>query len=443
MTQQTPRQIKLGVILEGVGADHTTWRDPAVRTDASIDINWYIEATRQAEQSKFDLVFIIDSLFITPETAPHFLNRLEPMTMLSAVAAATSKIGLVATVTTSYTEPYNVARQFASLDQISQGRAGWNVVTTALTGAARNFGREDHIDHTVRYARAKEYVDVAKGLWDSYEDGAFPRDKQTGVFLDKTKLHPLNHKGEFFTVAGPLAVTRSPQGQPVLFQAGDSSDGRQLAAQIAEGTITAIEDFESAQEYYADVKRRAAALGRDPDLIRIMPGIAPIIAETDDEAEAIASGHEGDVTIDKRLIELGRSFDNHDFSSYPLDEPFPVMDLANMNGMKGRAERIIRVSGEQNLTLREAAVRFGRRLASFVGSPATVADEMQRWFESGAADGFLLRVARPGDYTMFREKVVPILQERGLFRTEYEADTLRGNLGLPIPPNRWSGAAKA
>ena len=443
MTQQTPRQIKLGVILEGVGADHTTWRDPAVRTDASIDINWYIEATRQAEQSKFDLVFIIDSLFITPETAPHFLNRLEPMTMLSAVAAATSKIGLVATVTTSYTEPYNVARQFASLDQISQGRAGWNVVTTALTGAARNFGREDHIDHTVRYARAKEYVDVAKGLWDSYEDGAFPRDKQTGVFLDKTKLHPLNHKGEFFTVAGPLAVTRSPQGQPVLFQAGDSSDGRQLAAQIAEGTITAIEDFESAQEYYADVKRRAAALGRDPDLIKIFPGIAPIIAETDDEAEAIASGHEGDVTIDKRLLELGRSFDNHDFSTYPLDEPFPIMDLANMNGMKGRAERIIRVSGQQKLTLREAAVRFGRRLASFVGSPATVADEMQRWFENGAADGFLLRVARPVDYAMFHKKVVPILQERGLFRTEYEADTLRGNLGLPVPPNRWSNAAKA
>lgn len=443
MTQQTPRQIKLGVILEGVGADHTTWRDPAVRTDASIDINWYIEATRQAERSKFDLVFIIDSLFITPDTAPHFLNRLEPMTMLSAVAAATSKIGLVATVTTSYTEPYNVARQFASLDQISQGRAGWNVVTTALTGAARNFGREEHIDHTVRYARAKEYVDVAKGLWDSYEDGAFPRDKQTGVFLDKSKLHALNHKGEFFTVAGPLAVTRSPQGQPVLFQAGDSSDGRQLAAQIAEGTITAIEDFESAQEYYADVKRRAAALGRDPDLIKIFPGIAPIIAETDDEAEAIASGHEGDVTIDKRLLELGRSFDNHDFSTYPLDEPFPIMDLANMNGMKGRAERIIRVSGQQKLTLREAAVRFGRRLASFVGSPATVADEMQRWFENGAADGFLLRVARPVDYAMFHKKVVPILQERGLFRTEYEADTLRGNLGLPVPPNRWSNAAKA
>ena len=443
MNQQTPRQIKLGVILEGVGADHTTWRDPAVRTDASIDINWYIEATRQAERSKFDLVFIIDSLFITPDTAPHFLNRLEPMTMLSAVAAATSKIGLVATVTTSYTEPYNVARQFASLDQISQGRAGWNVVTTALTGAARNFGREEHIDHTVRYARAKEYVDVAKGLWDSYEDGAFPRDKQTGVFLDKSKLHALNHKGEFFTVAGPLAVTRSPQGQPVLFQAGDSSDGRQLAAQIAEGTITAIEDFESAQEYYADVKRRAAALGRDPDLIKIFPGIAPIIAETDDEAEAIASGHEGDVTIDKRLLELGRSFDNHDFSTYPLDEPFPIMDLANMNGMKGRAERIIRVSGQQKLTLREAAVRFGRRLASFVGSPATVADEMQRWFENGAADGFLLRVARPVDYAMFHKKVVPILQERGLFRTEYEADTLRGNLGLPVPPNRWSNAAKA
>jgi hypothetical protein len=225
MTQQPKRQLKLGAILGGVGMDHTSWRDPALPGDASIDINWYIDNARLAEAAKFDLVFIVDSPFITPDTAPHFLNRLEPLTLLSALAVSTSKIGLVGTLTTSYWEPYNVARQFGSLDHISKGRAGWNVVTTGLEGASKNYGRDEHFDHAERYERAGEFVDVVQGLWDSYEDDAFPRDKAAGVFLDKTKQHALNHKGKHFSVAGPLALSRSPQGQPVIFQAGRQRRG--------------------------------------------------------------------------------------------------------------------------------------------------------------------------------------------------------------------------
>ena len=227
MADAAQRQIRLGAILEGVGAEQVSWRDPDLPGDASIDIDWYIENARLAEAAKFDLVFIVDSPYITPDTAPHFLNRLEPLTLLSAVAVSTSKIGLVGTLTTSYWEPYNVARQFGSLDQISKGRAGWNVVTTGLEGAARNYGRDEHFEHGVRYARAREFVEVVQGLWDSYEDDAFPRDKARGVFLDKSKQHRLDHKGQFFSVAGPLALSRSAQGQPCLLYTSPSPRDRQ------------------------------------------------------------------------------------------------------------------------------------------------------------------------------------------------------------------------
>ena len=267
MTATPARQLKLGAILMGVGTDQNDWRDPDLPGDASIDVQWYIDNARAAEAAKFDLVFIVDSPFITPDTAPHFLNRLEPLTLLSALAVSTSKIGLVATLTTSYWEPYNVARQFGSLDHISRGRAGWNVVTTGLEGASRNYGREEHFDHAVRYARAREFVEVVQGLWDSYEDDAFVREKAAGRFLDKPKQHALNHKGEFFSVAGPLALSRSKQGQPVIFQAGESNEGRNLGARIAEATFASAERFEDGQQYYSDLKARAAALGRDPDLI--------------------------------------------------------------------------------------------------------------------------------------------------------------------------------
>lgn len=438
MADTSNRQLHFGAILEGVGADHSSWLDPDLPGDASIDIDWFIDNAKKAEASLFDLVFIVDSPYITPDTAPHFLNRLEPLTLLSAVAASTSRIGLVATLTTSYWEPYNVARQFGSLDQISRGRAGWNVVTTGLEGAARNYGREDHLDHKVRYARAREFVEVVQGLWDSYEDDAFPRDKAARVFLDKSKQHRLDHKGAHFSVAGPLALSRSRQGQPVIFQAGDSDEGRNLGAAIAEGTFTSGEDFETARTYYADLKGRAAAQGRDPDAIKILPGLSPIIADTDEEAQAIADAARGSLDIAKLLVQVGRAFNYHDFSVYDLDAPFPDLSGVTLNSYKGHAERIIRVAREEKLTLREAAYRFGQWRTGFVGSPETVADEIERWFTGHAADGFLLRVTRPRDFALFRERVVPILQARGLFRTEYAHETLRGHLGLPVPENRHS-----
>lgn len=438
MTHTATRQLKLGAILEGVGTDQLSWRDPAVPGDASISIDWYIEQARLAEAAKFDLVFIVDSPFITPDTAPHFLNRLEPLTLLSALAVSTSRIGLVGTLTTSYWEPYNVARQFGSLDQISKGRASWNVVTTGLEGAAKNYGREEHFDHKVRYARAQEFVEVVQGLWDSYEDDAFPRDKASGVFLDKAKQHRLDHKGAHFSVAGPLALSRSAQGQPVIFQAGVSEEGRTLAANVAEGIFAGVDSFEDAQSYYADVKARAAARGRHPDQIVIMPGLAPVIAETDEEALALAEAQRGELKIEKLLVQLGRAFNYHDFSQYDLDAPFPDLTGVTLNAYKGQAERIIRRAKVEGLTLREAAYRFGVWRSDFVGSPATVADQIERWFTGRAADGFNLRVSRPSEFALFREKVVPILQARGLFRTEYTETTLRGHLGLDVPENRYA-----
>jgi FMN-dependent oxidoreductase (nitrilotriacetate monooxygenase family) len=440
MTEASKRQIKLGAILAGVGTDHASWLDPDLAANASIDIGWYVQNARLAEAAKFDLVFIVDSPFITPDTAPHFLNRLEPLTLLSALAVSTSKIGLVGTLTTSYWEPYNVARQFGSLDHISKGRAGWNVVTTGLEGASKNYGRDEHFEHGERYERAGEFVDVVQGLWDSYEDDAFPRDKAAGVFLDKTRQHALNHKGKHFSVAGPLALSRSVQGQPVIFQAGVSGPGRDLGARIAEGVFAGVDNFEDAQEYYADLKARAVAEGRDPDHISVLPGLFPIIAETDEKAQKLAERLAGAREIDKALVELGRAFNYHDFKQYPLDGPFPDVSRLSLNSYKGRAERIVAVAQRENLTVRQAAERFGRWRSDFVGSPETIADEIQRWFEGRAADGFILHVTRPGDFALFRERVVPILQARGLFRTEYEHDTLRGHLGLPVPENRWSRA---
>jgi FMN-dependent oxidoreductase (nitrilotriacetate monooxygenase family) len=434
MTEQ--RQLHLGAILEGVGTDQHSWRDPDLAGDASIDIDWYIRNAKLAEEAKFDLVFIVDSPFITPDTAPHFLNRLEPLTLLSAVASHTSHIGLVGTLTTSYWEPYNVARQFGSLDQISRGRAGWNVVTTGLEGAAQNYGREAHFDHADRYERALEFVQVVQGLWDSYEDDAFPRDKAAGLFLDKAKQHRLDHKGKHFSVAGPLALSRSRQGQPVIFQAGDSGEGRALGARIAEGTFAAAADFESGQHYYQDLKARAAALGRNPNEIKVLPGLFPVIADTDEEAQRLFAQREGELDLNKLLTQLGRAFNYHDFSQYALDAPFPDLTGVTLNSYKGQAERIIRIAREEKLTLRETAyrVRFGPK--DFVGSPETIADEIERWFVGRAADGFNLRVTTPADFALFRERVVPILQKRSLFRTDYTGATLRDHLGLQVPQNR-------
>ena len=442
------RQIKLGAILAGVGTTPDTWRHPAIPGDASINIGHYIQGAQQAEAAKYDFVFIVDSPYITPDSAPHFLNRLEPLTLLSAVATHTRHIGLVATLTTSYNEPFNVARAFASLDHISGGRAGWNVVTTGLEGAAGNYGREQHFAHDVRYRRAREHLAVVRGLWDSYEDDAFPADKASGVFIDKARQHRLDHHGEFFNVTGPLNISRSRQGHPVVFQAGGSQDGRQLAADSADAIFTGHETFEEAQAFYRDIKQRARSGARpgggsDGGPL-VLPGISPIIADTDAQAQAIQVQRQGRFDLAEALVQLGRPFNYYDFSQHDLDAPFPDLGERGANGYRSHAERIKRIAADEKLTLRQAAERFAVRYSAFVGSPQTVADTLEHWFSQEAADGFILGIGSdPDDLRRFNEQVLPLLRARGLVRSDYSGHTLRDNLGLTVPANRHTVARQA
>jgi len=432
------RQLHLGTTIHGAGASKYGWRQDEVAPDASISLAHYTAVARKAEAAKLDFVFIVDSPYITPDSAPHFLNRFEPLTVLSALATVTSHVGLVATATTSYTEPFTLARQFASLDLLSGGRAGWNVVTTGLEGAAQNYGRDKHFDHAERYRRAAEHLAVVQGLWDSWEDDAFVYDKASGVFFDKSKLHALNHKGAFFSVKGPLNIRRSAQGQPVIFQAGGSDDGRDLAARTANAIFAGLETFEETQEFYGDIKRRAAAHGRAGQEPLVLPGIGPIIGSTDAEADRIYRDLAGLVTLEDALVHLGRPFAYYDFSKHDLDAPFPDLGDIGTNAYRSHSDRIKRIARQEGLTLRETALRFATPRGSFVGSPEKIADIAQHWFENGAADGFILGVGVADSLDAFLEHVVPILQKRGLFRTEYKHNTLRGHLGVPFAENRYA-----
>ncbi|GAA2658948.1 LLM class flavin-dependent oxidoreductase [Paractinoplanes durhamensis] len=439
------RKLVLGAVFYGVGGpgQHHTWLSPEIPGDASVDIRWYIARAQQAEAAKFDHLFIVDSQFITPDSPNHYLNRLEPLTLLSAVAVHTSHIGLVGTLTTSYNDPFNLARRLASLDLISGGRAGWNVVATGDGGTAGNYGRKEHYDYAARYGRALESVRVVQGLWDSYEDDAFPRDKEQGVFFDKSRQHPLHHVGEHFQVVGPLNIERSPQGQPVIFQAGDSDEGRDLGASIAEAIFTHAATIEQAVAFRNDLRARAAAKGRDPDHVLIVPGFNPIIADTDEEARAIEAARVGGKDFDRALKELGRPFGWHDFTQYDLDAPFPELGDAGATSFKTQAESIKKLAREHNLTLRQVVQRsIDAQRSPFTGSPLTVANAIQEWFEAGAFDGLNIGVGVPSEFARFTDEVLPILRERGLARTEYDSATLRGNLGLPVPENVHTAARK-
>ncbi|WP_026912660.1 NtaA/DmoA family FMN-dependent monooxygenase [Patulibacter minatonensis] len=432
------RKLKFGAAPVGVGGpgQQHTWLHPEIPGDASVDIRWYADLARRFEEALFDFVFVVDSQFITADSPPHYLNRLEPLTLLSALAVATTRIGLAATITTSYTAPFHVARQLASLDLISGGRAGWNVVTSLDPGTARNYDREEHLDYATRYSRALEHVTVARGLWDSYEDDAFPRDKAAGVFFDPSRQHALGHRGEHFSVQGPLNVERSAQGQPVVFQAGDSEEGRDLAATVGEGIFTMPRRFEEARAFYAEMKDRAAAKGRDPDDVLILPSLTVVLADTDEEARAIDDATYAAKDFARSLAEFGRPYVWHDFAQYDPDAPFP--DVARYGETSGRTitAHLQQVAAERGLTLRETVLYAERRTrTAFVGAPRTVADEIERWFLGRAADGFIMHVTVPSAFDRFAGEVLPILRERGLFRTAYEADTLRGNLGLPVPEN--------
>jgi FMN-dependent oxidoreductase (nitrilotriacetate monooxygenase family) len=427
------RKIKLGTVLQGLGRGWDDWRHPDRDVTGSFNFKHHLQQTLTAERGKFDFAFIADGLYVTEESSPAFLSRLEPLTLLSALAVATSNIGLVGTLSSMYAEPFNVARQFGSLDHISGGRAAWNVVTTYHAGAARNFSRDEHAPHELRYRIADEFLDVVRALWDSWEAGAMVADKATGQFIDPRKLHRIDFKGEFFSVQGPLNLSRCPQGQPVIFQAGASDTGRNFAAKVADAIFLPAESLEATQENYRDIKTRAEGFGRNPDHVCVLPDASILLGATDAEAEEKYHELAALVTVDAGLRALTQAFAGHDFSDYDADAPFP--DVSHLPQTSTTLKHAA-LATEEGLTLRELALRISTPRSQFMGSPERVADLLQYWFEERACDGFVLLEQLPGQLDMFVDNVVPILQRRGLFREEYEGATFRENLGVPQPANR-------
>jgi FMN-dependent oxidoreductase (nitrilotriacetate monooxygenase family) len=433
------RKMRLGAFLAGTGSNMASWRHPNAVADAAINLDYYRQLTRKAETAKLDFVFFGDGLYISEKSHPNFLNRFEPLTLLAALAMDTTKIGLAATLSTSYSEPFTVARQFASIDHISGGRAGWNIVTSPLEGSALNYSKTEHPEHDLRYRMAAEYIEVTKGLWDSWEDDAFVRDKETGQFIDPEKMHRVNHKGEFFSVQGPLTISRSKQGRPILIQAGSSEAGKDFASQVADAVFTGQANIDDAREFYQDVKGRAAKHGRRPEEILMLPGCNPIVGSTSEEAEEKYQEIANLVVIGDALNYLGRYFNDIDFTQYDLDEQFPDLGDFARNGWESATDKIKKVSKEEGLTLRQMALRSTTPKGPFIGTAEHIADTMQAWFEAGAADGFMMNASvLPQGFDDFIDHVLPILKDRGLFRTEYEHDTLRGNLGLAKPANRYA-----
>lgn len=429
------KKMKLGIILHGPGGHMNAWKHPSVPRDSSVNFPFYLSMAKKAEAAGFAFAFVADGLFINEKSIPHFLNRFEPITILSALAAVTSRIGLVGTLSTSYSEPFTVARQFASIDKISGGRAGWNAVTSPLEGSAKNYSKK-HPDHALRYEIAEEYLQVVKGLWDSWEDDAFPRNRNTGQFFRQDRLNRISHKGRFFEVEGPLNIDRSPQGQPVVFQAGSSDAGKSLAAKEADAVFTGHENLQLAKAFYEDVKQRTEKEGRKREDVQIFPGIGPIVGRTEKEAQEKYESIKNLVSINEALNYLGRFFDHFDFHSYPLDAPFPELGDIGKNSFQSATDHIKKFAREENLTLREVALRVTTPKTAFVGTPEQVADRMIEWFEAKASDGFILGFPVLGEgIDDFVQLVLPILIDRGYYSTEYESTTLRGHLGLPFKEN--------
>ncbi len=433
----TTRQLRLGTILQGASGNMSAWRHPAAVADASINFEFVKETARKAEQGKLDFLFVADGLYINEKSIPHFLNRFEPLTVLSALASLTTHLGLVGTLSTSYSEPFTVARQFASLDHLSNGRAGWNVVTSPLEGSAKNFSRDKHPEHALRYRIADEYLAVVKGLWDSWEEDAFVRNKESGKFFDPQKLHTLNHSGEFFQVAGPLNIGRTPQHRPIIFQAGASEDGKKLAARHADAIFTHHDTLEEAKAFYRDVKQQLEANHRQPEDLKIFQGVSIIVGDNDADVEAQYQTTAALVSINDAINYLGRYFEHHDFSQYPLDEPFPDIGDLGQNSFRSTTDEIKRNARERNLTLRQVALESASPRPRFAGTPEQVADGLQHWFDERAADGFIIQGGTPESFAHVVDRVVPILQARGLFRTDYPGTTLRETLGLSAPDNQF------
>ncbi|MCS1384658.1 LLM class flavin-dependent oxidoreductase [Lysinibacillus sphaericus] len=437
------KHLKLALYLIGAGMHVAAWKHPLAQVDASIDIKALQKVAKLAEKGKFDMAFVADSLAINHESHPHILNRFDPLIQITALAAATSKIGLGATASTTYSEPYVLARQLMSIDHISNGRVAWNLVTTAdATGqTALNFSRDQHWEHDHRYERAEEFIDVVQSLWDSWEDDAFIYDRENNIFYDQEKVHETAFKGKYLSVKGPLNIARSIQGQPVIVEAGASKPGQKLAARTAEVVFVHWDDIEKAKAHYRTLKAQLASFGRTEEELLVLQGISPIVADT--EEEAIRQYNELQSLIDpyESLKFVSGYMGNVDFSKYSLDMPAIEVEFPAVNSIQSHFDEHLEIIKKENLKVGELYARlFGpARRDAFVGTAVQIADEMERWLKEGAADGFMLQFPLlPRDLENFVEKVVPILQERGIYREDYTGTTLREHLGLKKPQNRFT-----
>jgi alkanesulfonate monooxygenase len=435
------RQLRLNAFMRPATIHTGAWRYPGAFPDANFNFAHLKRFAQTLERGRFDAFFMADHLAVLnmPLDAlkrSHTVTSYEPFTLLSALAGVTEHLGLVATGSTTFDTPYHVARRFASLDHISGGRAGWNIVTTSNPDAARNFGLTDHMEHGERYARAREFYDVVTGLWDSWADDAFIRDVENGIYFDPDKLHVLDHKGKYLSVRGPLNIARPVQGWPVIVQAGASDAGRQLAAETAEMVFTAQNDLTAGREFYADVKRRAEKAGRSRDHLKIMPACMVVIGDTIEEARAKRARLDGLVHYANAIASLSIAL-GHDASKFDPDGPLP--EVPESNASKSGRQRAIDLARREQLTVRQLAQRLGGYSGlALVGTPKTIADEMEEWLATEGSDGFTIMFPYlPGGLDDFVQRVVPEVQRRGLFRREYEGRTLRENLGLPRPPNRF------
>lgn len=436
----TARQLHLGAFMRPVSIHTGAWRYPGAYPDANFNFEHLKRFARKLEAGKFDAFFMADHLAVLnmPVEAlkrSHTVTSFEPFTLLSALAGATERIGLVATASTTFDAPYHIARRFASLDHISGGRAGWNIVTTSNPDAALNFGLDAEVDHGERYDRAREFYDVVTGLWDSFADDAFIRDRESGLYFAPEKMRRIDHKGEHLSVRGPLNVARPPQGWPVIVQAGASEPGRQLAAETAEVVFAAHGTLAAGQAFYADVKGRMQKLGRNPDHLKILPGVLTVVGDSVEEAREKRALLDSFVHYDSAIASLSIAL-GHDATGFDPDGPLP--EIPETNHSKSGRERTIALARRENLTVRQLAQRLGGYGGlAFVGTPKTIADEMEQWLTERGSDGFnVMFPYLPEGLDDFVDKVVPELQRRGLFRREYQGPTLRDHLGLPRPINR-------
>ncbi|MBT7267315.1 MAG: LLM class flavin-dependent oxidoreductase [Rhodospirillaceae bacterium] len=439
------RQLRLGVFFNPTGHHVASWKHSGAQIDAGINLQHYVDITQTAERGKMDMVFFQDSVAVRRANiealsrSAQYIANFEPITLLSALAMVTKNIGLTATASTSYNEPFHVARKFASLDHISGGRAGWNLVTSVQDAEAQNFGRETHFSHAERYERAREFAEVVKGLWDSWDDDAFLRDVKSGLYFDKEKLHTLDYKGKHFSVKGPLNVPRPIQGHPVIVQAGASEAGIELAAETAEAVFCSPNSIEVAQAYYADLKGRTEKFGRTPDDVKVLPGLSPVVASTMSEAEEKFDEMQSmiDPIVAKEILATVLGY--VDLSGYDLDDPVP--ELGETNASKSTVAELTTMAKEENLTIRELAMRVAGARGKLVmtGTPSHIADFMEDWLSNDATDGFnILPSVLPASLNDFVDLVIPELQRRDLFRTEYQGSTLRDNLGLKRPVSRYN-----